>query len=263
MIGMFINTVPLRVPLPGDRTLADCLAAIQDQHAARRSAEQASPLQIQQWSGLPPGQPLFETLLVFEKYPVDPARAGGPGQRAIEFSGGRTHYPLVLLVVPGDAVLVRAIYKRERCDADAVVRLLAALEPLLDEIVADASRPLAALLPERVVSTASPASDSRAASSGTGSQPHAREAGVETMDPPRTETERELARIWMEVLSVPSVGRTEDFFDLGGHSLLAMQLLSRIRETFAMELTIVDLFTMTLTIEELAKLVDGAAVRPA
>ncbi|MDX2086542.1 MAG: amino acid adenylation domain-containing protein [Kofleriaceae bacterium] len=60
--------------------------------------------------------------------------------------------------------------------------------------------------------------------------------------PPRTETEELLAGIWMEVLGVERVGTHDDFFQLGGHSLLVMKLLARVRQTFAMELTVRAVF---------------------
>ncbi|HEY3582450.1 MAG TPA: amino acid adenylation domain-containing protein, partial [Pyrinomonadaceae bacterium] len=61
-------------------------------------------------------------------------------------------------------------------------------------------------------------------------------------EPPRTPTEEVLAAIVAEVLQLPRVGRQDDFFALGGHSLLAMQVVSRIREAFHIELPVRALF---------------------
>ena len=49
---------------------------------------------------------------------------------------------------------------------------------------------------------------------------------------PRTDTEALLANLWSDVLRVEMIGIYDNFFDLGGHSLLATQVMSRIRETF-------------------------------
>ncbi|MGH7411794.1 MAG: amino acid adenylation domain-containing protein, partial [Candidatus Methylomirabilis sp.] len=59
---------------------------------------------------------------------------------------------------------------------------------------------------------------------------------------PRTEIEKELARIWEEVLGVERVGVKDNFFELGGHSLLATQVFSRIRSCFRVELPLSSLF---------------------
>jgi acyl carrier protein len=48
-------------------------------------------------------------------------------------------------------------------------------------------------------------------------------------DVPNTETERIIARVWVEVLNLDRIGRHEDFFDLGGHSVLATQVAARLR----------------------------------
>src|SRR5262249_24711322 len=59
---------------------------------------------------------------------------------------------------------------------------------------------------------------------------------------PRTPAEEQLASIWREVLSVKEVGIEDNFFDLGGHSLLAIQVISRVREMFKVELPLSGLF---------------------
>jgi amino acid adenylation domain-containing protein len=60
--------------------------------------------------------------------------------------------------------------------------------------------------------------------------------------PPRTPVERELARLWQEVLQVERVGIFDNFFTLGGHSLLATQLLARVRIAFQVDLPLRLLF---------------------
>ena len=72
---------------------------------------------------------------------------------------------------------------------------------------------------------------------------------------PRTETERRLARIWEELLGVPRVGITDDFFALGGHSLLALRLGARLEAEFGSQIPMSALFRGA-TIEQLAKRLD-------
>lgn len=63
-----------------------------------------------------------------------------------------------------------------------------------------------------------------------------------TYVPPQTETEKQLAQIWQEILGVEQVGLQDNFFELGGHSLLATQVVSRIRDQFSVELPLQSLF---------------------
>jgi acyl carrier protein len=75
---------------------------------------------------------------------------------------------------------------------------------------------------------------------------------------PRSATQQALAGIWCELLGIEQVGLADNFFDLGGHSLLAVQVVSRVRDRFGVELGIGQLFE-TPTTEELAACIDALA----
>ncbi|WP_414754484.1 beta-ketoacyl synthase N-terminal-like domain-containing protein [Anabaena sp. CCY 9910] len=68
---------------------------------------------------------------------------------------------------------------------------------------------------------------------------------------PRDEIEQKIADIWQELLGINQVGIHDDFFELGGDSLIAVQILSRLRNIFAMRLTVASLFASP-TIAEIA-----------
>src|SRR5581483_1594094 len=74
---------------------------------------------------------------------------------------------------------------------------------------------------------------------------------------PMTEIESRLAAIWRDLLKVPSVTRTANFFDLGGHSLLAVVLIMRVKEAFGVELPIDDVYTVGLTLSDLAHRIEA------
>ena len=78
---------------------------------------------------------------------------------------------------------------------------------------------------------------------------------------PRTVVEDVLAGIWAEVLDIETIGVHDNFFELGGHSLLATQVLSRLRETFQVELPLHTLFEAT-TVAELAKVAIAHETKP-
>ena len=75
---------------------------------------------------------------------------------------------------------------------------------------------------------------------------------------PRSATEHALAAMWTELLKVEHVGIDDDFFELGGHSLLAIQLVSRVRDTFGVDLPLRNLFEHP-TVAKLAEAIDALA----
>jgi acyl carrier protein len=79
---------------------------------------------------------------------------------------------------------------------------------------------------------------------------------------PRTSTESELAALWSEILGSDRFGIHDNFFDFGGHSLTATQLVTRIRKTFAVELSLRD-FIKYPTIAGLAELIEESILSKA
>ena len=72
--------------------------------------------------------------------------------------------------------------------------------------------------------------------------------------PPRDEVERQLLRIWEEILAVEGVGVRESFFDLGGHSMLAVRMFARLEQSLQIRLPLATLFQAP-TIEGLADVI--------
>ena len=73
---------------------------------------------------------------------------------------------------------------------------------------------------------------------------------------PQGEFEQSVAAIWEAVLGVQPIGREDDFFELGGHSLLAVQVVSRIRSTFQVEIGLRRLFELPTVAQVAGAIVD-------
>ena len=74
---------------------------------------------------------------------------------------------------------------------------------------------------------------------------------------PQTPDEEFMIDIWTELLNVEQIGLEDNFFELGGHSLVAIQLLSRIRDIFRVEISLQDIFDSS-NVTDLAKKIDSA-----
>jgi acyl transferase domain-containing protein/acyl carrier protein len=84
---------------------------------------------------------------------------------------------------------------------------------------------------------------------------HARPSLSTQFMPPRTPTEEGIADVWQLLLGVGPIGVFDKFFELGGHSLLAIQVVSRLREVFGIELPVQRLFEAP-TVAQLAEAID-------
>jgi amino acid adenylation domain-containing protein/non-ribosomal peptide synthase protein (TIGR01720 family) len=138
MVGLFINTLPLRVHVPPGEPLVAWLKDVQGRLAELRQYEYSPLVQVQEWSEVPRGSALFESIFVFENYPVDSAIL--EGNRHLEVAGFRsveqTNYPLTVAALPGAELALHVGYKTERFDATTVRLILRHLETLLEGITA-------------------------------------------------------------------------------------------------------------------------------
>jgi amino acid adenylation domain-containing protein len=83
------------------------------------------------------------------------------------------------------------------------------------------------------------------------------QAAAQPEEPPGNETERIVARVWQQALGLPSVGRTENFFDLGAHSLTVAEAHAKLQEAMGREIPLVDLFQYS-NVSALARHLAGA-----
>lgn len=101
MLGVFISTLPLRIQIEDSSGLGEFLQKTQSNHASVREFEHTPLTQVQAWSDIDNGVPLFQSLLVFENYFVD---VDGQDDKIIDVrvkkSYEPTNYPLVLTIVP-------------------------------------------------------------------------------------------------------------------------------------------------------------------
>ncbi|MCC5648476.1 condensation domain-containing protein [Nostoc sp. XA013] len=250
-IGLFINTLPLRVKIEQQENLWCWLNNIQSYNLELRQYEHSNAGQVHQCSELPGHLPLYESILVFENYPVDintlqsaDLKINISDSRSI---GAQTKYALTFLATVNSELHLKCVYDQRRFDSADVEQILEHFLTLFNKIISDPEATLQTLLAQipleqipkvRPVQKSAPVTENQI---------------VQTQ---RTPVEEVLAGIWTEILGRECIGNNDNFFDLGGHSLLATQVISRLRDAFKIEIPLSYLFESP-TIAECAQRIEA------
>ncbi|MFL5384951.1 MAG: amino acid adenylation domain-containing protein [Longimicrobiaceae bacterium] len=148
-VGLFINTLPVRVRLDAEARVGDWLRAVQQAHAETRQYEYARLVDVHGWSEVPREAPLFESVLVFENYPVQMGAAddgAAPLQVEPLPAPERGTYALSLICAPWpDGLELRLSYDAARFTPDTARRILAGAAAALAAVVADPDAAVGAL----------------------------------------------------------------------------------------------------------------------
>ncbi|WP_329128262.1 amino acid adenylation domain-containing protein [Streptomyces caniferus] len=146
MIGLFINTVPVRARVTPDRPLVQWLQELQAEQLEARPYEYAGLSRLQSWSDVPAGTSLFDSIVVFENYPLQDGGAAGHGLRIRGVDALDTNtFPLSLSAHRDDRLRFELAYDPQLFDAATITRMAGRLEVLLTEAAADPDRPLSRL----------------------------------------------------------------------------------------------------------------------
>ncbi|AKK28963.1 non-ribosomal peptide synthetase [Mycobacterium sp. EPa45] len=221
MVGLLINTVPLRATVSSESTTADLLDLLRNARARTLEHEHLGLNEIHHSSGQ---RRLFDTVFVYENYPTDTSVLSGADGLAVTDVDSRDyyHYPLTVQAVPGNELELRIQYRADVFDANDVQRLVAQLEQIFAAMTTDASRPLIPLEPWDIPSPAAPAH---------------RDNAVEHRAAAH-ETEQTLCGIFAQAVGIDRVGLDDSFFDLGGDSLSAMRAVTVINAVLHSELAV-------------------------
>ncbi|MEU5302884.1 amino acid adenylation domain-containing protein [Streptomyces noursei] len=148
MVGLFINTIPVRVAIRPDDTLATLLERMQDEQGRLLGCQHLGLTEIRALTGL---DDLFDTLAVFENYPMDAealrqAQEGLPGLRVTGFRGtDAAHYPLTLTIAPGDDLRITFGHRTDAFDSGTVRLMAERLRRLLETCADDLEQRVAGL----------------------------------------------------------------------------------------------------------------------
>ncbi len=254
MIGLFINSLPVRVRIDADQTVGDWLAGLQAAHAATGDHEHV-PLAAIQGTGAS----LFDTLLVVENFaaqPKQPAAEPRLKTEGIDFDE-RTHFPLTLWATPHSAgMTLMAGYSCDQISSDIAAALLERLGEIVSILIRSPSDPMQVILenlPAPLVAPGLSGSVAQVERAAKAAEPAAN-GGAKSAT--LSQTEAVIARIWGEVFRCGPLDGQANFFELGGHSLLAARVVSRFRHEFSVPVPVRALFERPV-LAELAAYIDN------
>ncbi|GID33102.1 non-ribosomal peptide synthetase [Paractinoplanes brasiliensis] len=136
MVGLFINTLPLRVRIRPGQTVGDLLTEVHRQQVRLTEHQHVGLSEIQHRAGL---GPLFDTSVVFENFPFDDSTGLAADADALRVTGAESHsanhFPLSLVAMPQDTLRFKLFHQRELFDDAAVAVIIDRFRRVLDEVV--------------------------------------------------------------------------------------------------------------------------------
>jgi hypothetical protein len=257
-IGMFINTLPLRLQL-ADLTVQNAVRQTHRRLLELMRFEQTELSVAQRCSGIAGSAPLFCVLLNYVRRPKRNDTGWGDADTGIRMlvSSAWTDYPVTLVVDDfGDEF---SLVSQTAADADSqrvLEYVLLSVEALVRALEISPERSIGAVRREDLeripVETAATALAEAGADDPQPVRP--------PYEPPQGNTEERLAAIWSATLKVENVGRNESFFALGGHSLLGFQLLSAVAAHFQVHAPSISIFRCP-TVSQMARFIETLSAR--
>jgi non-ribosomal peptide synthase protein (TIGR01720 family) len=241
MIGLLINTVPVRATITPLTTTTELLDQLHRDHNHTLEHQHLALTEIHRLTG---HAQLFDTVFVYENYPVDTAAMAGADGLTLTESTIRDHYhyPLAVQALPGTELNLLVQYRTDVFTPARIDTLIQRLHHILVAITTNPTQPLSLI---DALTTNEP--DRRPPPTPT---PATDDDGSHRA--PATLTEQILAAIYAHTLNIDNVGVNDSFFDLGGDSLTAIRATAAINTALDTHLTPHTLIT-TPTITNLSQ----------
>ncbi len=252
LVGMFVNTLPLRTTIAPDASFADVLAQVRANAVAgfdnadvpfERIVEAVDPPR------LPGRSPLVQTVFSFENNPSGELSLPGLQVERLDLPADGSHFELALTLRPGAELQAVFHYATHLFDESTIVGLAARYLEVLDTVLADPAAPVAVATGSR---TGSEVADVPVGLDSTelarrepttrdrpGREPSADDAATASRRMPSAPVgarEQLIASVFAAVLERDSVTRDETFFELGGTSLLVFSLRAQLSAALGTDL---------------------------
>lgn len=147
MVGMMMNTIPVRVQIDEADSALTWLQALQNHQVEARQYEYSPLIQVHEWSGVPQGSALFESLVVFENKAMGATAETNTVSTGLAISDVRHEfstpgYPLALIAVPGATLTMKVSYDRHQFNHASIERMCNQVKQLLEGMATELERPI-------------------------------------------------------------------------------------------------------------------------
>ena len=222
LIGYFSNLVLLRTDLGKNPSFRELVSRVSKVTLGATEHQYLPFQQLVESVGVP-STILSRTMFALQNVPSKPQEMAGIRVTLVEMEEGIANFDLSLsMKEKGEQLIGILRYKTDLFKESTIKQMLENFQTLLEELVANRDLDLASLpLYNKPDPKPAPELNPRESAS---------------FVPPQTPLQELLANIYASVLEIKQVGIHDDFFELGGHSLRAAQLISRLRETFLVEI---------------------------
>ncbi len=251
MVGLFINTLPLRVQSHDNETLSTFLTRTHRMLEQWREFEYGFTTGAKEYAMDCRKGDLFDSVIVIENYPLDRVLTRESGPLAVDsFSNvGVTSYDLTVIITLIDDITADFTYNRQLFDERTAAKTAGDFVSILQRMVTNPGQKVSALAisPEEIkeINERLAGNDEKEEIPREITGDHSR---------PGDPVEEKLAVIWAALFHVDKsrIGIDTDFFDFGGHSLTASLLVNRLHKEFQVKVPLTEIFKRT-TIRRLAR----------
>ena len=241
LVGMFINTLPLRVRTNPSDKVAQLTVRHFSEAKERENFENTSHTDINEYieTFKRRKELLFDSVIVLENYPLDRQLMQEKGDLTVgSFSiVGRTQYDLTIIITTFEDINLDIAYNKDLFDEELLSVLCLHFTALVEEVAKYPNKPVLEL--EFI-----PVSELDTLRERLSAVCQLEEGGEVVYIAPRNQLEEKLVILWSELLKIEKerIGIDHDFFEFGGHSLKAGLLVSRVHRDFKVKVPLEEVF---------------------
>lgn len=246
--GMFMNVQPIRALIKNELSISIWLKTIQTQQQEVKKFEHLSLDQIMSYANRSSNRPLFDSLFLFENYPLTAPDSGGMTISNFE-SGITSTYPVTMVAVPGDRMQLSLSVLPELVDANASSWILENMIKILTSMVTEQAKTIGDI--NGIINNFE--------HGYTLKKQKTEKSFNRQYKAPTSDIEYQLTEIWSILFTMENIGIRDNFFKIGGNSLMAIRMIALVEQKLNKKLPITILIECP-TIEGIAQKIENKPI---